>query len=101
MVEIAIASSLAAIAPIADHYVLQSAYLWGNARPEPKVRWHTAWDAFHPIKLSQSRLQYWLWEEFKRAEAAGLFGRADVLPIGVDGVSRRPIEEPKRSVDFS
>lgn len=104
MVEIAIATSLAAVAPISDQHVLQTAYLWGNARPTPEAIWHTAWDAVHPIKLSQPRLQYLLWDKFQQAATDGLLRLpppAASTIFGPDGKTPKPSGEQKRSHDYS
>ena len=104
MVEIAIATALSAVAPIGEQHVLQTAYLWQKARPTLEKIWHDSWDAFHPVKLSQPRLQYFIWEQLKRAEKANFLRLPPPLPgteLGSDGKTPRARDEPKRSYDFS
>lgn len=102
MVEIAIPTALAAMSPISEWHQLQTLYLWNGARPAAIARWHLAWDAFHPLKLSDPLLQYFLWEEWGRAARAQLLWRPPPAPgqaVGPDGASLRPAGKSKEMTE--
>lgn len=104
MVEIAIPTALAAVAPMDDWHQLQTLYLWNVARLAVVARWHLAWDAFHPMKLSDPLMQYFIWEEWGRASRAGLLRRPPPLPgsaLGPDGATPRPAGVKKQLTEFS
>ena len=96
MVEIAIPTALAAVAPLVSLYALQTAYLWQSSRGGYTDVWHLSWDAFHPIKLSQAARQNFVWREFQRAYSLGLLHQPPRALIGPDGKSLLPPGERKK-----
>ena len=98
MVEIAIPTALAAVSSMAAWHNLQSLYLWGGARQSVTARWHFAWDAVHPIKLSALHLQCFLWDQWTEAYGARLLLRPPPSPssaLSANGLSLRLFGEQK------